>query len=97
MIPAVVLGFIPISFSWATWIPIVGFNFFVGLLGYALRFYTIPRVKTEIFGLLSFFGVISSFVFGYFIMKEKPSTLTLLGAALVIYATSYIEKLKPGA
>jgi drug/metabolite transporter (DMT)-like permease len=94
MIPAVVLGLIPVTLSWATWIPIVGFNFFVGLLGYALRFYTIPKVKTEIFGLLSFIGVISSFIFGYLIMKEKPSTWTLVGAALVIYATSYIEKLK---
>jgi drug/metabolite transporter (DMT)-like permease len=95
MIPAVIFGLIPITFSWSTWIPIVAFNFFIGFLGYALRFYTIPKVKTEIFGLLSFIGVISSFVFGYFIMKEKPSTWTLVGAALVIYATSYIEKLKP--
>jgi len=95
MLPAVVLGFIPITYSWATWGPIVGFNFFVGLLGYALRFYTIPKVKTEIFGLLSFLGVISSFIFGYLIMKEKPSWMTVVGAALIIYASSYIERLKP--
>ena len=95
MLPAVLLGFIPITYSWATWIPIVGFNFFVGLLGYALRFYTIPKVKTEVFGLLSFLGVISSFIFGYLIMKEKPSWMTVVGAALIIYASSYIETLRP--
>ena len=95
MIPAVVLKFIPVTFSWATWGPIVGFNFFVGLLGYALRFYTIPKVKTEIFGLLSFLGVISAFLFGYLFMKEVPGTWTIVGAALIIYATSYIETLRP--
>jgi drug/metabolite transporter (DMT)-like permease len=95
MLPAVLLGFVPITYSWATWIPIVGFNFFVGLLGYALRFYTIPRVKTEISGLLSFLGVIASFVFGYLFVKETPSWMTVVGAALIIYASSYIERLKP--
>jgi len=95
MLPAVLLGLIPITYSWATWLPIVGFNFFVGLLGYALRFYTIPKVKTEIFGLLSFLGVISSFVFGYLFVKERPSWMTVVGAALIIYASSYIERLKP--
>jgi drug/metabolite transporter (DMT)-like permease len=95
MLPAVIFRLIPISFSWATWLPIVGFNFFVGFLGYALRFYTIPKVKTEIFGLLSFIGVISSFIFGYLFMNEKPSMWSIVGALLVIYATSYIETLRP--
>lgn len=95
MVPAVLMKIVPITFSWATWGPIVAFNFFVGLLGYALRFYTIPKVSTEIFGLLSFFGVISSFIFGYIFVKEKPSMWTIIGALLIIYATSYIEKLKP--
>jgi drug/metabolite transporter (DMT)-like permease len=94
MIPAVVLGILPVTFSWATWGPIVGFNFFVGLLGYALRFYTIPKVNTEVFGFLSFIGVISAFLFGYLFMKERPSYFTLFGAALIIYSTSYIETLK---
>jgi drug/metabolite transporter (DMT)-like permease len=94
MIPAVLLKIIPIDFSMSIWIPIVFFNLLVGFTGYALRFYTIPKVSTEVFGLLSYTGVISAFIFGYIFMKEKPSLLSLLGAGMIAFAASHIESVK---
>ena len=93
MIPLVLLKIVPVVFSWSVWIPIVLFNLIVGFTGYALRFYTIPKVSTEVFGLLSYTGVISAFIFGYIIMKEKPSILSILGALMIAFAASNIEPL----
>jgi len=94
MIPLVLLKIVPVVFSWSVWIPIVLFNLLVGFTGYALRFYTIPKVSTEVFGLLSYTGVISAFIFGYIFMKEKPSILSILGALMVAFAAGNIEQVK---
>jgi drug/metabolite transporter (DMT)-like permease len=94
ILPLVVLKIIPIEFSLKAWVPIVLFNLLVGFVGYALRFYAIPKVPTEIFGLLSYTGVLSAFIFGYLFMKEKPSYISIIGAIMVAYAASQIETLK---
>lgn len=72
----------------------LAFNIAVGFVGYALRFFAVPRVKTEIFGLLSFAGVLSAFLFGWLFVNERPSVWTLVGAALLVFAMSQIETLK---
>ncbi len=72
----------------------VTFNIAVGFVGYAARFFAVPRVKTEIFGLLSFAGVLSAFLFGWLFVGERPSIWTLVGAAMLIFAMSQIETLK---
>jgi len=96
VLPLVVLGFLKIEYSWSIWIPIVLFNLMIGFVGYAIRFYSVPLVKTEIFGLLSFAGVFSSFLFGFLFLKERPSIWSLVGAAFIAYAASKIESLKKG-
>ena len=97
VIPLLVLRIIKISFSWATWGPMILFNLIIGFAGYALRFYTIPKVSTEVFGLLSFTGVLASFIFGYLFFKERPGLWSLVGAALIAYAASRIETIKEAA
>jgi drug/metabolite transporter (DMT)-like permease len=94
VLPLVLLGFLKIQYSWAIWIPIVLFNLIVGFIGYSVRFYSVPLVKTEIFGLLSFAGVFSSFLFGFLFLKERPGFWSIVGAILIAYAASSIEKLK---
>ena len=94
MLPVVILKIIPIEFSLKTWAPIILFNLVIGFIGYTLRFYAIPKVPTEIFGLLSYTGVLSAFVFGYLFMKEKPSYISIIGAIMVAYAASQIETIK---
>lgn len=66
-----------------TWLPLLLFNTVVGFLGYTLRFYAIPRVTTLIFSLLSFIGVVASFVWGWVFVEEIPTWLTGVGAALI--------------
>lgn len=73
----------PPDLSKETWIPLLLFNAVVGFLGYTLRFYAIPRVTTLIFSLLSFIGVVASFIWGWFFVEEVPTWLTGIGATLI--------------
>jgi drug/metabolite transporter (DMT)-like permease len=68
------------------------FNVFVGFLGYAVRFYAIPKVSTVLFSALSFFGVISAYMFGWMFMGEVPSGIQMLGAAAIIAANAVLVK-----
>lgn len=76
----------PISLGSNVWGPLLLFNAFVGFTGYALRFYAVPRVKTIVFSLLSFFGVLASFGWGYLFADEKATTSALTGALLIASA-----------
>jgi hypothetical protein len=69
-----------ISTDSSIWTPLVLFNAIVGFAGYALRFYAIPHVKTIVFSLLTFMGVLASFGWGYIFADESASLKTLLGA-----------------
>lgn len=73
----------PISTGTNVWGPLVLFNAFVGFAGYALRFYAVPRVKTIVFSLLSFFGVLASFGWGYLFADERATPTALAGAMLI--------------
>jgi len=97
LLPIVGAGLLKIQYSWSIWVPIVLFNLIVGFAGYSLRFYSVPLVKTEIFGLLSFVGVFTAFLFGFLFLGERPGVWSLVGAALIAYAASKIEELKKEA
>ena len=73
----------PISLEGSVWLPLVLFNAFVGFIGYSLRFYAVPKVKTIVFSLLSFFGVLASFGWGYLFAQETASSSALFGALLI--------------
>lgn len=62
------------------------FNAIVGFGGYALRFYMIPRVSTVVFSALSFFGIISAYVFGWLGAAEMPTVKQIMGALAIIIA-----------
>ncbi len=69
---------------------ILGFNTLVGFVGYALRFYIIPKVSTVIFSSLSFFGIVSAYLFGWFFMGEVANMSQIAGAAAIILANSIL-------
>jgi drug/metabolite transporter (DMT)-like permease len=86
---------VPVDFSMKKVQPLVLFNLLIGFLGYAIRFYAIPRVSTLVFSSLSFFGVIASFAWGNLFISEVPTLLTGIGASLIIVssgAASFIGK-----
>lgn len=62
------------------------FNSLVGFVGYALRFYLIPKVSTVIFSALSFFGVISAYLLSWLFTSETPTLIQGLGAAAIVLA-----------
>lgn len=76
----------PISTSGSVWMPLILFNALIGFAGYALRFYAVPKVKTIVFSLLSFFGVLASFGWGYLFAEETASMTSLFGALLIAVA-----------
>ena len=74
------------------WKPLMLFNLLVGVVGFFCWSYAIPRVTTTTFSLLSFFGVVSSFIWGWLFLKEVPSIEALAGAGLSVGAAglSYV-------
>lgn len=76
----------------SVWLPMTLFNTFIGFIGYALRFYAVPRVSTILFSLLAFIGVIASFSWGYLFAEETPSWMALLGALLISLGVGFSDK-----
>jgi drug/metabolite transporter (DMT)-like permease len=62
------------------------FNSLIGFVGYALRFYLIPKVSTVTFSALSFFGVIAAYLFSWLFTAETPTWMQAGGAAAIIAA-----------
>ena len=97
IIPLILFGILKIQWSASVWTKIILFNLLIGFVGYSLRFYSIPKVNTETFGLLSFVGVFSSFLFGFVFLGEKPGLISLLGAGLIALAASHSEEASKAA
>jgi drug/metabolite transporter (DMT)-like permease len=62
------------------------FNSLIGFVGYALRFYLIPKVSTVVFSSLSFFGVIAAYLLSWLFTSEVPTWTQVGGAAAIIAA-----------
>ena len=73
----------PIQSSWAIWGPLLAFNIFVGFIGYSLRFFSIPKLPTAIFSILTFIGVVAGYGWGLIFSNEVPKMLSLTGATLI--------------
>lgn len=82
---------ISIDFRSSVWLPMILFNTFVGFLGYTLRFFAIPRLPTLLFSVLSFIGVIASFVWGYLFVGEIPSKLSMFGGGLIALSAAFVK------
>ncbi len=72
-----------IDWSPSVWLPMTLFNVLIGFVGYAMRFWAIPRVSTVLFSLLTFIGVIASFTWGYLFAEETPTWMAVIGAILI--------------
>jgi drug/metabolite transporter (DMT)-like permease len=67
------------------WI-LTAFHGFSTFAGYYLRFYAIPRLSTLTYSILSFSGLLASYLYGLLFLKEMPGLISLLGAAFIIYS-----------
>lgn len=73
---------------------IIGFNVFIGFIGYSLRFYSIPRLTTVVFSILTFVGVAAGYGWGLIFANEKPSAIALAGAACITGSVGIMELYK---
>lgn len=73
------------------WIPLILFNIFIGFLGYGLRFWSIPRLPTAVFSILTFIGVAAGYAWGLAYAKEVPSAGALGGATLITGALGILR------
>jgi drug/metabolite transporter (DMT)-like permease len=75
-----------LDLSTKSWVPMILFNSLLGFVGYSMRFAAIPYVSTMIFSVLSFFGIVAAYVFGYLFEGEKPSLLAAGGSLAILIA-----------
>ena len=73
------------------WIPLILFNAFIGFLGYSLRFWSIPRLPTAVFSILTFIGVAAGYTWGLVYSNEVPSAGALTGAGLITGALAFLS------
>ncbi len=80
-----------IDWSWKTWLPLLAFNGILGFSGYVLRFWSIPRLATILYSILSMFGVLAAFTWGHFLADEPVQPQGLVGATILTAAIGLLR------
>jgi drug/metabolite transporter (DMT)-like permease len=80
-----------IDWNWHHWVPLVAFNGLLGFVGYSLRFWSIPKLNTLIYSVLSLFGIVASFMWGKVMLGENVAAQALVGGALIGGAIGYLR------
>jgi len=75
----------------STWLPLLAFNGILGFAGYVLRFWSIPRLSTIMYSVLSMFGVLAAFTWGHFLADEPIQGQGLLGATILTAAIGWLR------
>jgi drug/metabolite transporter (DMT)-like permease len=75
----------------STWLPLIAFNALLGFSGYILRFFSIPKLPTIVFSILSFVGVIAAYVWGVLFAGEKPNLGALSGGVMIATAIGFLR------
>jgi len=68
-------------------------NIIIGVVGYALRFYSIPLISIEWYSILSFINIIFGYIFGWILLGEKVTKGHIAGTSLIVYAIYQIKKM----
>lgn len=66
-------------------------NAIIGALGYFLRFYTIDKLSSELYGVLSYFGIIMAYIYGWLINKEALSWQKIIGSLIIVLSSIFIR------
>lgn len=76
-----------------TWAKLLGFNALLGFTGYIARFYSIPKISTLLFSMLSFVGVISAYIWGSIFADEKITPKGITGGLMIASAIGIMRLL----
>lgn len=63
--------------------------------GYWLRFFAIPRLSSVSFALLSYSGLLASYILGWWFLGEKPGWMSMLGAAFILISGVILQIWSP--
>lgn len=85
-----VLGKNVFKINQSSFVSILLFNSLIGFVGYALRFYVIPKVSTIAFSSLSFIGVVAAYLMGWIFANEVPTFVQGLGAVAIVIANTVL-------
>ena len=64
-------------------------NAFIGLVGYYLRFYAISRLDTYLYAVLSYFGIVMSYVYGVFLNNDKITIQKIIVTLCIVLTNLY--------
>jgi drug/metabolite transporter (DMT)-like permease len=73
----------PFDFNIEVWKPLLSFNFFIGFACLLAIFISIPKMPVEVFAAMSFFGVLSGFIFGELGGEKRPTLNTYIGGLAI--------------
>jgi len=69
----------------------VGINGVIGALGYWLRFYSMSKLTPLLYALLSYVGILMSFVYGWWFNAEQLTWNKLVGAICILIPNLWIK------
>ena len=67
------------------------YNALIGMFGYMFRFWSIPRMNTLLYSVLSYTGIITSHIFGYLFFSETLTSQALVYLSLFIVSLITIK------
>lgn len=67
------------------------FHGFTLFSGYWLRFFAVPRLSTVTYSILSYAGLLASYVFGIFFLREQPGWISVAGALLIVACGLFLQ------
>ena len=82
----------------ATWMDafwLTAFHSISMFSGYWLRFYAVPRLSVVTYSILSYAGLLASYLFGLVFLGERPGWISLLGMVLILVSGLILQFLTP--
>ena len=72
--------------TWWDQLLLTGFNSLSIFTGYWLRYYAVPRLSSSVYSMLSYAGLLASYLFGLAFLGEVPGWQSVLGALIIVGA-----------
>ena len=69
-------------------------NGVIGVAGYWLRFYSMGKLSPLVYALLSYVGIVMSFVYGWWFNREKITWYKLLGVLCILIPNVWLVSVK---
>ena len=66
------------------------FNIGTAIIGYYLRFYSINKIKPKLYAILSYLGILFTYMFSYMVNKEEINIYNILGSLIIIVCNIYL-------